>query len=272
MIIDFHTHIFPPSVAPAAVAVLKGGILRYSGFEPTAYTDATAQGLRCSMAAAGINLSVALPIATKPSQTESINAFAERISGEGILSFGSLHPENRDIEGILEKLAERGFCGIKLHPEFQGFEVDSKQSVRIVKKAEELGLYTVFHAGEDLGMPKPVHATPLGLSHLLGEVSGEYIIAAHMGGFRMWEDVEAYLVGTPVLLDTSFTLGYLEPTEALRLIRSHGADKVLFGSDSPWGEQRQALAYVKGLGLDPEEERAVLGGNAARLLGWGGNA
>ncbi len=271
MIVDFHAHIFPPAIAEGAVRILKQNILKYSGFEPTAHTDATAEGLSASMRKVGIDLSVTLPIATKPSQTESINAYAKSISRDGIVSFGSLHPENEDIEGILEHLAEQGFRGIKLHPEFQCFEVDSRESIRIVKKAEALGLYTVFHAGDDLGMPKPVHGTPRGFANLLSEVSGRYIVAAHMGGFRMWEDVEKYLVGSAILLDTSFVSGYLAPADACRMIRAHGVDKILFGSDSPWGDQGEALDYVRSLGLDTEQERAVLGGNAARLLGLGGS-
>lgn len=267
MIIDFHTHIFPPAIATGAVQTLKKNILKYSGFVPVAYTDATAEGLRASMQVCGIDLSVTLPIATKPTQTESINAFARAVSGGGILSFATLHPENDDVEGILERLAEQGFRGIKLHPEFQCFEVDSAPSVRIVKKAEALGLYTVFHAGDDLGMPKPVHCTPKGLSHLLSEVSGRYLVAAHMGGFRMWEDVERYLVGSEIYFDTSFAVGYLAPEEARRIVCKHGTEKILFGSDSPWGAQSEAIDYIKQMHLDARQEAAVLGGNAARLLG-----
>lgn len=266
MMIDFHTHIFPSSMASSVLKVLKEGIRKYSGFLPTAYTDATADGLRVSMAEAGIGLSVVLPIATKPTQTATINRYAKEVSGNGILSFGTLHPGNEDTEGILEELAENGFVGIKLHPEFQKCRIDSPESLRILRKAEELGLYTVVHAGNDLGMPKPLHCTPEMLNHVLGEVSGRYLIAAHMGGLDLFDDVEKYLVGKPLYFDTAFVNGRLDAEQARRMITAHGADKILFGSDSPWGDQKAAVSYIRSLGLPEADEAAILGENAARIL------
>ena len=90
MIVDFHTHIFPPAIAPRTIEVLRAGAMRCSGIDIVPYTDATADGLRASMKRDGIDLSVVMPIATKPSQTESINRYAKEVSGDGLLSFGIL--------------------------------------------------------------------------------------------------------------------------------------------------------------------------------------
>ncbi len=266
MIIDFHTHIFPPAIAPRTIEVLVAGARRVSGEEITPYTDATAEGLRCSMAECGIDLSVALPIATKPTQTESINRYAEAITGEGILSFGTLHPAEADPEGTLERLAERGLLGIKLHPEFQSFFIDSPESLRILKKAEHLGLLVVLHAGADVGVPPPVHCSPERLRGVLDHVSGHNIIAAHLGGFRQWDEVLGHLVGTPIYLDTAVVAEFAEVATGREIVLAHGADRVLMGSDSPWGHQKRAVDYIRQMGLDPACERAILGENARRLL------
>ena len=203
----------------------------------------------------------------RPSQAEQ--AFYDSLGGGTLLSFASVHPDDEKALDQLERIAERGFRGIKLHPEFQHFEISSPRAIAILKKAEALGLYTVIHAGRDIGFPPPVHGAPASIAHALDYISGERLICAHLGGFRMWEDVQKYLVGKPILLDTAY-LGLFdgEPTrEAYRaIIRAHGAQKILFGSDYPWKSAREVSALLLSLGLSGEELDKILFVNAARLL------
>lgn len=266
MIIDFHTHIFPPAIAPRTLDALKAGALRVAGVDMTAYTDGTADGLRTSMKENGIDLSVVMPIATKPTQTETINRYAAEVSHDGLLSFGSLHPENDDPEGILESLAAQGFKGIKLHPEFQNFYIDAPASLRILRCAERLGLLVLLHTGADVGVPPPVHCTPERLRGILDHVSGTNIIAAHMGGFDLWEEVERHLIGTPLCFDTAVVADFLDAKTAKRLILAHGTDKVLMASDSPWTSQGRSVEYLRDMHFSKEDEDKLLGGNARRLL------
>ena len=293
MLIDFHAHIFPDKIAERAVAKLTEGTLRIEGRYLPPRGEATLSGILREMDKQ-VSLSLIMPIATSPTQTDNILSFAERINArhedglrsllEGrsgdlkeplLLSFASLHPDENDVVGRLEDIAERGFLGIKLHPEFQDFYIDSKKSLTILQKAEELGLLTVIHAGRDIGMPPPVHATPEAISHVLGYIEGGHLIAAHLGGFRMWDDVEKHLVGKPLYFDTAY-LGTDdgEPDDAqyLRIIRAHGPRKVLFGSDYPWKSAGEALSFLKRLGgageppLSREELDLITCGNALRLL------
>lgn len=267
MIIDFHTHIFPPAIAPRTIEALRAGSRRCSGLDILPHTDATAEGLRASMRASGIDLSVVAPIATKPSQTESINRYAAEVSCDGLLSFGSLHPLGDDPEGTLERLAEEGFRGIKLHPEFQNFFIDSPESLRILRCAERLGLLVLLHTGKDVGIPPPVHCPPERLRGVLDHISGHNVIAAHLGGFWQWEEVMEQLIDTPYYFDTAVVAEFLDAETARQIILAHGADRVLMGSDSPWGDQKKAVDYIRGMGLSPEDEENILGGNARRLLG-----
>ena len=266
MVIDFHTHVFPEKIAARTVAALKAGILAQQGKEFPAFTDATPSGLRESMAKNGIDLSVVMPIATKPSQTANINQYAQQIIGEGLISFGSLHPAQEDWEQVLCSLAEQGFRGIKLHPEFQNFYIDSPESIQIIKKAEELNLLVTVHAGADIGMPPPVHCTPQRLRNVLTETSGQNLIAAHLGGFGMWDDVERHLVGTQILFDTAVIGTFIERTQYRRIVESHGADKILFATDSPWEDQGEALHTLLSLGLSEVDIEKITFRNACRLL------
>ncbi|MCI8590034.1 MAG: amidohydrolase family protein [Clostridiales bacterium] len=265
MVIDFHTHVFPEKVAPRALERLLSGIASQNR-KGQAFTDLTVNGLRTSMKESGVDLSVVLPIATKPSQTESINAFAKQIQAQDILSFGSLHPDQDDYERILVDLKQRGFKGIKLHPEFQHFYIDSPRSIQILKKAEELGLLVVVHAGVDVGMPPPVHCTPARLARVLEHVSGERLVAAHLGGFEMWDEVEKHLVGTPIWLDTAVIGPVIDAEQYKRIIKKHGAHKILFATDSPWEDQKEALQTLRSLALSDKEWNLITYQNAARLL------
>lgn len=272
MLIDFHTHIFPEKIAERSIAALVEGIRReqgadYGGGESLTFRPATLQGLLDTMPVSGVTKSICLPIATKPSQTAHINDYAETIRSDQVLSFGTLHPADPDYERVLENLAERGFKGIKLHLQFQLYDIDSPEVIRILKKAESLRLLVIFHAGADIGLPPPVYTTPEKIRHALDFVSGENLIAAHLGGWAMWDDVERYLVGTPVYLDTAFIRQFIAPEQCLRIIRNHGAEKIVFGSDSPWEDPKDTLAFLQGLGLSDAELACITYQNALRLLG-----
>ncbi|MBP0966742.1 MAG: amidohydrolase [Oscillospiraceae bacterium] len=272
MLIDFHTHIFPEHIAERSVAALLAGIRREQGDEycesnTLIYRPATLDGLLELMQKSGVDRSICLPIATKPSQTETINRYAEQVRSAQALSFGTVHPADPDWERVLCSLAERGFKGIKLHPQFQQSYIDSPESIRIIRKCEQLGLLVMFHAGADIGLPPPLYATPERIAHVLTETAGSHLIAAHLGGWDMWDDVERYLAGTPILMDTAFIWKFLAPEQCLRIIRTHGADKILFGSDSPWEDPADTLRYLQSLGLTAEELAKITYQNALRILG-----
>ena len=272
MLIDFHTHIFPDKIAAHSVEILLAGIRReqgdaYCDSNTLIYRPATLDGLLELMERAGVDRSICLPIATKPSQTESINRYAESVCSEKVLSFGSLHPADPDWERVLCSLAERGCKGIKLHPQFQQMFIDSPEVIRIIRKCEALGMLVMIHAGSDIGLPPPVYATPERIAHAMTETSGSNLIAAHLGGWGMWNDVERYLVGTPVLLDTAFIWKFISREQCRRIIRTHGAEKILFGSDSPWEDPAATLAFLQSLDLTEAEMAQITHRNALRILG-----
>lgn len=267
MIIDMHTHAFPDRIYERTIQILEQNIYENSNKEFHAIGSGNVSGLRASMAADGIDFSLVLPIATAPKQTDNINRFAAQINGtDGVFSFGSLHPAQNDIEGILEQIAEAGLLGIKLHPEYQQFYVDSPEAIRIFKKCEQLGLYCMLHTGADHGCPPPIHCSPERLAHILDYVCGDHIIAAHMGGWHMWEEAQKYIIGSPMLIDTCFSLHLMPCEQALQMIRAHGADKVMVGSDWPWYSQKKSVEHVMELNLSDKEKALICGENARRIL------
>ena len=238
MIIDFHTHAFDQCIAHHAMTTLSAKI----GLVPR--TDGTTEGLLHHADCNGVDTCVVLNIATKPSSQRVVNDYALSLCSDRLIGFGSVHPFAEDAMDELDRIAALGLRGIKLHPDFQDFFVDDPKAVRVYEKASSLGLITVLHSGSDLGRPFPVHCTPKRLSHILAAFNAP-VVAAHLGGFQHFDEVEEYLLGTKVYLDTAFLYGAISVEQARRIILGHGSERVLFGSDCPWQGMRDALHVIR---------------------------
>ena len=280
MIIDIHTHTFPDKIAAATLDKLK----HLSHTIP--FTDGTAAGLAASMARAGVDRSVVMPVATSPRQVPHVNDASARMNElgaqTGVLSFGCMHPDFVGWKEELARVRDLGLKGIKLHPQYQDTDFDDPRYLRILDRCGELGLVVLTHAGLDIGMPGKDNCAPEMVARVLAQVGPVKLVLAHMGGWRQWDRVEALLPGTGVYLDTSFSLGEITPLDDghyrpgdlplldeaafLRMVRRFGPDRILFGTDSPWDDQETALARLRALPLEKSELDAILGGNARKLL------
>lgn len=273
MVIDFHTHFFPDRIAINTIQYLRKRMMQVTGTDMTAdeafpiYTDATYKSTFELMDRSNIDKFVLLPIATNERQSTNVNNYAESMGSDRVIPFGSVYPFQKDWEYVLDDLHDRGFQGIKLHPEGQQFYIDGSEGMRVLKKADRLGLIVVIHAGADPGYTEPYHSSPQRIANVIKEVDGSRIIAAHMGGLNQWDDVERYLVGTSIHMDTSYISKVINFSQYRRIIENHGADKIVFGSDCPWQEPQEALKSIYSLGLDGQSLDLITHKNAERLLG-----
>lgn len=267
MIIDFHTHIFPEEIAESTINLLaqRGGM--------TPFTYGESAQLLDSMNKADVDCSVVLPVVTKPEHFKTVNAFAEQLNTEynksdrRIVSFGGIHPDTADYRQELDELVKRGFVGIKLHPDYQKRMIDDIRYMRIIEYAMERQLIVSVHAGVDAGLLTPVHCTPKAAQKVIRTIHPNRFILAHMGGFKMWDEVEETLVGEDIYFDTAVAFGYLKEEQFVRIIRNHGCDKILFATDSPWGGQKESAEALKRMELTKEEKERILYKNASLLLG-----
>ena len=282
MIIDIHTHTFPDAIAAKAVDKLKHN----SHTEPV--LDGTALSLSVSAEKAGVDLAVIQPVATSPQQVKEINDGAiERnrsMSVTRLMSFGCMHPAFEEPERELARIAKAGVKGIKLHPVYQLTDTDDPSYVRVLRAAADAGLLVLIHAGIDVGFLERTYSDVQKIARALDAVPDGRYILAHMGGWRQWDEAEALFSGRDnVWLDTSFSLGDMTPLDDgfydthplarlsgerfLQMAEAFGTDRLLFGTDSPWEDQAKEIANIRALPLDEAEKAAILGGNAAKLLG-----
>ena len=264
MVVDFHTHTFPDKIAAQSIAYLseKGGI--------RACTAGTLTALKNSMRENGVDVSVVLPIATKPKQEAAINALSKAENGkDGVYFAGGIHPDCPDVEGTLDFIKDAGLFGIKLHPDYQGVHFDDPRCLFIMEQAARRGLYIVTHAGVDIAFRDHVHCTPDMILHVLSELGGvieDKLVLAHLGGFELPDEVLQKLCGKPVYLDTAAVLG-MYPDKCRQIIAKHGPEKVLFATDSPWAPQGAFKELLHSFGFSEEEEALMFYKNAMRLLG-----
>ncbi len=267
MIIDFHTHAFPDALAPKAGAVLVGNLLKQDPnctIHPV--SDMTVSGLLRNMDMWNIDCSVVQPIVTKPSQLKHTNEWAQSICSDRIISFGGIYPYSESYKDDIDFVADLGLKGLKFHPEYQNFVVDDEKMFPVYDYALSKGLILLFHAGVDAGLPGPYRSSPRQFARIVDEMKGGNIIAAHLGGHQQWDDVEKYLAGKNIYLDTSMGFSYYTQEQFLRIMQIHGADRILFASDSPWSNAGEEAEKVKALPISESEKQAILGENARRLL------
>ena len=263
MIIDFHTHIFPDKIAARSIEALS----KVSGVK--AATDGTLNGLLASMERSGVDLSVIMPVVTKPSQFESVNTFAATVNeqyGGRLISFGGIHPDSEDYKEELDRIKELGLPGIKLHPDYQGVMIDDVRYMNIIEYANELGLIILVHAGIDIGLPQPVHCPPDKARKVLDAIKPDKLVLAHMGGWKQWDEVYEYLAGENVYLDTAFSFDYMGEETFQKLLNKHDTRKILFATDSPWSDAVQDIQALKAFGLEQQIQEDIFVNNAKKLL------
>ena len=258
--IDFHTHIFPEKIADRTIAHLS------SVCQMPPYTNGKEAGLLKSNEDAGIKCSVILPVATAPKQFDSIQRYAIEFLEGNLISFGSLHPDNEDYKEKLRWIKEHGLKGVKFHPDYQNTYFNDIKYKRILSYATELDLIIVTHAGRDPISPNDIHCTPQMIVEVLDEVAPKNLVLAHMGGNELFDEVEELLVGRDVYFDTSYVLDKMNPWQFLRMVRNHGADKILFGTDSPWGGQKEFVETFYQIPLSDSERKKISHDNADKLL------
>ena len=270
-VIDAHVHLYPDKIA----AVVTPSLASRFG-NPPAF-DGTVSGCIAHGIANGITASINLPVSTKPDSVPNTNRFwsayaphdaqsAFKGNGSVVYSLASFHPLVADKTGEVERIAAAGFTGIKFHPEYQLFDFNDKSMDDTWAAMAECGLAAYLHAGGERVFKPPYHSTPSDIALLQRRFPALKIIAAHLGGFGMWDEAFEVLAGSSVYLDLSHTFFWMDTAQILAFIHKHGTNRILFGSDAPWQDPHDVLEAFLALPLSDSERKAVCFDNASRLL------
>jgi hypothetical protein len=256
-IIDFHTHVYPEKIAEKATAStcdfysLKTDLV------------GTTKVLLEQGRQAGISDFVLLPVATKAEQVHHINAFIvdEVNRHTEFYGFGTLHAAMEDPFSEVAYIQSSGLKGVKLHPDIQRFPIDDERLFPVYDQLQG-HMPVLIHCGD----PRFDFSHPRRLRHVIDEFPKLQVIAAHLGGWSMFDTAFAYLKDTDCFLDISSCMMFLPPDRMRTYISGYGADRILFGSDFPlWDLQDQVDSFLR-LGIGEADQEKIAFRNALRIL------
>lgn len=259
-IIDAHSHIFPAKIAQKAT----DSIGKFYDI-PMALQAGEPERLSTCAKKAGIDRCVVCSTATKPEQVASINAFITDACGRdpAFVGLATMHPGYGDISGELALAKARGLHGVKLHPDFQAFLIDDPAAYPIYETAQALGMPILFHAGDK----RYPYSQPARICKVARDFPQLVCVAAHFGGYSVWNEVECYQGVKNVYMDTSSSLMFLAKGEAERLIHLFGAEHFMFGTDFPMWEPHEELERFNALVLTQAEREQIFHKTAEAVFG-----
>lgn len=260
MIIDTHIHFFDDKIAVRALEKLEATA------SIKCRTNMTESDTRLKLEQWGIDLGVVLPIATKPSQQRTINDWARRVQGGKLLCFGTVHPYADNAIEELSRIRELGLYGVKLHPDYQQFYADDKACYPVYEEISRLNLPLCLHCGYDPVSPDDIHAPAQSIIKIHKDFPKLKIIAAHLGSMGNIDEAEKIIAGHNIYVDISMSPLFANADQLGRIIKKHGAERVLFASDCPWSSPLEELALLDAAGLSEKDRRLILYKNAAELL------
>ena len=170
-----------------------------------------------------------------------------------LTGFAFIHAERDSgrVRELLNEAVRLGLIGIKVHRN------DSRLTREICETARALRLPVLYDVVGEIA-PIELYAR---------QYRDVAFIIPHLGSFADAWDAQLALIDhlsrhANVFTDTSGVRRFDLLVEA---VRRAGPTKVLFGSDGPYLHPGVELAKIRALGLRPEDERLVLGGNFLRL-------
>ena len=196
---------------------------------------------------------------------ENARLLVETRGEERILPGALINPTmGPDALDDLRRCVDQGARTVKLMAATHRYRIDSPCVDPVLALARELGITATIHSGSPLSGCSPAY---------IGDLAGRHpdvtIIMDHMG-YREWIPlaVEAAQANPNIYLGTTI-IAAAEPILIKDIVTEKrlGADRIVFGSNSPRGVATHGVNGIKDIGFEPEHEAMILGGNLAKIYG-----
>ena len=255
--IDCHDHVYNRRIAPKAVQSVGefySVIMNCSG---------TTDELLKIAESSQVKKFVINAVALSPKPVPKLNDFMakEQSAHEEFTALGTLHPDMEGLDDEIERIIQLGLHGIKLHPDSQSFDMDSPAAMKIYERIEGR-LPLLIHCGDY----RFNRSHPRRLANILDAFPGLTVVAAHFGGWSVFEEAVPYLRSRNCYMDISSSMPFIGKDKVAEYIRLYGADRLLFGSDYPmWHPVREYESFME-IQLSDEERRKILYQNASKVF------
>ena len=246
--IDFHSHVYPDAIAPKAADSIRTFYHLGDGA-----MDGRVDTLLKRGTEAGIQDFVILPVAMRPERTRHINDFIiEQVSqNPRFYCYGTVHAAMENITDEVAYIMAQGLKGLKMHPDSQVFAIDDPRLFPVYEMVSDK-LPILFHMGDH----RFDYSSPQRLRHVLDMFPHLQVIAAHFGGYEMYETAAQALGDKDCFFDVSSSLMFMEEGVAETYIRRYGADRFVYGSDFPmWDPVKEMARFLKLKLTDSEFEQ-----------------
>ena len=246
--IDFHSHVYPDAIAPQAADSIRE--FYHLGDDAM---DGKVQTLLEQGTKAGIEKFVILPVALRPSRTRHINDFIlEEVAKEDrFYGYGTIHAGMENLCEEVEYIMANGLRGLKMHPDSQVFAIDDP---RLFPVYDMIGdqLPILFHMGDH----RFDYSHPARLRKVLDLFPKLKVIAAHFGGYSMYDTAAELLYDKDCFFDVSSSLMFMEEGVAEKYINHYGAERCVYGSDFPmWDPVREMERFLSLKLTDAQKEQ-----------------
>ncbi len=261
VIIDTHAHIYPEKIAEKATKVIG------DFYDITMQNHiGTCANLINNGKKAGISKFVVHSCATKKEQVTHINDFikSELDKYPEFIGYMTLHEDltEEEIESEVSRCIKLGFKGIKLHPDFQKFNINSVQAEKIYNIVEDR-LPILFHTGDD----RVDYSRPFRLAEMAKKYKKVRFIAAHFGGYRRWNEATVYKGLENVYFDTCSSLPFMQKGMAEDIISMLGAERFFFGTDFPMWDAEEEIERVLELKVSDDVKDMIFAKNFKTFIG-----
>ena len=255
---DIHTHIYPDDIAQKATDSVRN-FYEIGG----AGMNGTVSQLLARGKEAGISRFLLLPVAIRPDRATHINDFIlQQVNlHPEFIGFGTVHAGMPALMDEVDRISTMGLQGIKMHPDSQRFHIDDPRLYPMYEHIQGK-LPILLHMGDH----RYDYSHPIKLRRILDQFPRLQAVAAHFGGYSMYEQAYDLLKDTNCILDVSSSLMFMSQGEAERYIRLYGAERMAFGSDYPLWDPVQEVNRFLQLQLTPDELEQIAWKTAHRFL------
>ena len=278
MIIDSHTHVFPPELIRRREELLERDVTLAEMFSDPRSRMADAEELVATMDGAAVDLSVMVGIGWNDIGLarehndyliEAVRRFPLRL--RGFCAVNPLWGEAAAAE--IARCAAAGLSGIgELHPDTQGFDLrDRSVMAPVVEAAVAAGIPILTHASEPVGhrYAGKGSVTPATLCRFIESFPEATIVCAHWGGglpfYALMPEVREAL--ERVYFDSAASPFLYREDVFAAVVGLVGEERALFGTDYPLISQKRLIRQVVDAAISDDAKENILYRNAARLLG-----
>ncbi len=257
-VMDCHAHIYHPKLAARAVK----GVGAF--YEVPMACGGTVEELLTMAEQSPVKRFVVNVVAPNAKSAAKLNDFiaAECQKHPELIGLGTLHPDMDNVGEEVDRILSLGLKGIKLHPDTQQFNADSDRAMKMYEQIEGR-LPLLIHSGDyryDFSHPRRI-------ARICDSFPKLTMIAAHLGGWSIFEEAVPYMQDRHCYMDLSSVMPFVKPDKVLSYIRLYGADRLLFGSDYPMWHPVSEYEQFMRLPLTAEEQEKILYRNAAAIFG-----